>query len=84
MFENCLKHGWAVPAKAALDLFKMVKKRMYSTTALSNKLILILCCRWKSMTPLCQFKGVLQEVIRTKAEDKKFVSFIPDLASPGF
>jgi hypothetical protein len=28
MFEICLKRGWAVPAKAALDLCKMVEKRM--------------------------------------------------------
>ncbi|KAK7020512.1 putative ATP dependent RNA helicase [Favolaschia claudopus] len=29
MFEICLKRGWAVPAKAALDLCKMVEKRMW-------------------------------------------------------
>jgi hypothetical protein len=29
MFEICLKRGWAVPARAALDLCKMVEKRMY-------------------------------------------------------
>ena len=29
MFEICLKRGWAAPAKAALDLCKMVEKRMY-------------------------------------------------------
>lgn len=28
MYEICLKRGWAVPAKAALDLCKMVEKRM--------------------------------------------------------
>jgi pre-mRNA-splicing helicase BRR2 len=28
MFEICLKRGWAVPAKAALDLCKMVERRM--------------------------------------------------------
>ncbi|KAF9010868.1 Sec63-domain-containing protein [Hymenopellis radicata] len=28
MFEICLKRGWAVPAKAALDLCKMVEKRI--------------------------------------------------------
>lgn len=28
MFEICLKQGWAIPAKAALDLCKMVEKRM--------------------------------------------------------
>ncbi|KJA17891.1 hypothetical protein HYPSUDRAFT_205863 [Hypholoma sublateritium FD-334 SS-4] len=54
MFEICLKRGWAVPAKAALDLCKMVEKRM-----------------WGSMTPLRQFKGVPQEVVR-KAEGKQF------------
>ncbi|KII91381.1 hypothetical protein PLICRDRAFT_135522 [Plicaturopsis crispa FD-325 SS-3] len=54
MFEICLKRGWAVPARAALDLCKMVERRM-----------------WGSMTPLRQFKGVPQEVIR-KAEGKQF------------
>ncbi|KDR76589.1 hypothetical protein GALMADRAFT_139507 [Galerina marginata CBS 339.88] len=29
MFEICLKRGWAVPAKAALDMCKMVDKRMW-------------------------------------------------------
>lgn len=29
IFEICLKRGWAVPAKTALDLCKMVEKRMY-------------------------------------------------------
>jgi hypothetical protein len=29
MFEICLKRGWAVPAKAALNLCKMVEKRMF-------------------------------------------------------
>ena len=28
MFEICLKRGWAVPAKAALDLSKMIERRM--------------------------------------------------------
>jgi pre-mRNA-splicing helicase BRR2 len=28
MFEICLKRGWAVPTKAALDLCKMIEKRM--------------------------------------------------------
>ena len=56
MFEICLKRGWAVPAKACLDLCKMVEKRM-----------------WGSMTPLRQFKGVPNEVVR-KAEGKQFVS----------
>ncbi|KAG1789995.1 putative RNA helicase [Suillus plorans] len=54
MFEICLKRGWAVPARACLDLCKMVERRM-----------------WGSMTPLRQFKGVPQEVIR-KAEGKQF------------
>ncbi|KAF7968038.1 hypothetical protein HWV62_32144 [Athelia sp. TMB] len=54
MFEICLKRGWAVPARACLDLCKMVEKRM-----------------WGSMTPLRQFKGVPQEVVR-KAEGKQF------------
>jgi hypothetical protein len=56
MFEICLKRGWAAPAKAALDLCKMVEKRM-----------------WGSMTPLRQFRGVPNEVVR-KAEGKQFVS----------
>lgn len=28
IYDFCLKCGWAVPAKAALDLCKMVEKRM--------------------------------------------------------
>ena len=28
MFEICLKRGWAIPARACLDLCKMVEKRM--------------------------------------------------------
>ncbi|KAF9474450.1 Sec63-domain-containing protein [Pholiota conissans] len=31
IFEICLKRGWAVPAKAALDLCKMVDKRMWGS-----------------------------------------------------
>ncbi|OSX63730.1 hypothetical protein POSPLADRAFT_1055810 [Postia placenta MAD-698-R-SB12] len=31
MFEICLKRGWAVPAKAALDLCKMVERRMWGS-----------------------------------------------------
>ncbi|THH28522.1 hypothetical protein EUX98_g5677 [Antrodiella citrinella] len=31
IFEICLKRGWSVPAKAALDLCKMVEKRMWSS-----------------------------------------------------
>ncbi|KAG7088489.1 hypothetical protein E1B28_012477 [Marasmius oreades] len=31
VFEICLKRGWAVPAKAALDLCKMVEKRMWGS-----------------------------------------------------
>ncbi|KDQ53780.1 hypothetical protein JAAARDRAFT_136540 [Jaapia argillacea MUCL 33604] len=54
LFEICMKRGWAVPARAALDMCKMVERRM-----------------WGSMTPLRQFKGVPQEVIR-KAEGKQF------------
>ncbi|KAF8631115.1 hypothetical protein AX17_005160 [Amanita inopinata Kibby_2008] len=54
IFEICLKRGWAVPAKAALDLCKEVDKRM-----------------WRSMTPLRQFKGIPNEVVR-KAEGKQF------------
>lgn len=29
IFEICLKRSWAVPAKAALDMCKMVERRMY-------------------------------------------------------
>ena len=29
VFEICLKRGWAVPAKAALDMCKMVERRMW-------------------------------------------------------
>ncbi|EIW74460.1 Sec63-domain-containing protein [Coniophora puteana RWD-64-598 SS2] len=31
MFEICLKRGWAVPARACLDLCKMVEKRMWGS-----------------------------------------------------
>ena len=31
MFEICLKRGWAVPAKAALDLSKMIERRMWGS-----------------------------------------------------
>lgn len=31
MFEICLKRGWAIPARAALDLCKMAEKRMWSS-----------------------------------------------------
>lgn len=29
MFEICLKRGWAIPTRAALDLCKMVEKKLY-------------------------------------------------------
>jgi pre-mRNA-splicing helicase BRR2 len=29
IYEICLKRGWAVPTRAALDLCKMVEKRMF-------------------------------------------------------
>jgi pre-mRNA-splicing helicase BRR2 len=79
MFEICLKRGWAVPARAALDLCKMVEKRMYVTlfSFASYRSVNRFVDRWGSMTPLRQFKGVPSEVIR-KAEGKQFVSiFIP-------
>ena len=28
MFEICLKRGWSIPTRAALDLCKMVDKRL--------------------------------------------------------
>ncbi|KAJ3757592.1 putative RNA helicase [Lentinula raphanica] len=31
MFEICLKRGWAVPAKACLEMCKMVERRMWSS-----------------------------------------------------
>jgi hypothetical protein len=31
MFEICLKRGWAIPARAALDMCKMAEKRMWSS-----------------------------------------------------
>ena len=31
MFEICLKRGWAIPARAALDMCKMVEQRMWSS-----------------------------------------------------
>ncbi|GJE96304.1 Sec63-domain-containing protein [Phanerochaete sordida] len=31
IFEICLKRGWAVPAKAALDLSKMIERRMWGS-----------------------------------------------------
>ncbi|KAH9988137.1 Sec63-domain-containing protein [Russula vinacea] len=48
IYEICLKRGWAVPTRAALDMCKMVEKRM----------------SWSSMTPLRQFKGVPPEIVR--------------------
>jgi pre-mRNA-splicing helicase BRR2 len=74
MFEICLKRGWAVPAKAALDLCKMVEKRMSVVSYESYQAITNYGFnRWGSMTPLRQFKGVPTDVIR-KAEGKQFVS----------
>jgi hypothetical protein len=32
IYEICLKRGWAVPTRAALDMCKMVEKRMYVFT----------------------------------------------------
>ena len=31
MFEICLKRGWAIPARAALDLCKMAERRMWGS-----------------------------------------------------
>ena len=31
MFEICLKRGWAIPARACLDLCKMAEKRMWGS-----------------------------------------------------
>ncbi|KZO96269.1 Sec63-domain-containing protein [Calocera viscosa TUFC12733] len=31
IFEICLKRGWAIPTKAALDMCKMVEKRMWNS-----------------------------------------------------
>ncbi|ETW75698.1 hypothetical protein HETIRDRAFT_460980 [Heterobasidion irregulare TC 32-1] len=31
VFEICLKRGWAIPARAALDMCKMVEKRMWGS-----------------------------------------------------
>ncbi|KXN81141.1 hypothetical protein AN958_06040, partial [Leucoagaricus sp. SymC.cos] len=31
VFDICLKHGWTIPAKAALNLCKMVEKRMWGS-----------------------------------------------------
>ena len=75
MFEICLKRGWAVPAKAALNLCKMVEKRMFVPFTSRHLKIAYLHPhdRWASMTPLRQFKGVPAEVVR-KAEGKQFVS----------
>ena len=74
MFEICLKRGWAVPAKAALNLCKMVKKRMFVPfTFVLHVAFTLLLPRWASMTPLRQFKGVPAEVTR-KVEGKQFVN----------
>ncbi|KAH0831089.1 hypothetical protein J3R83DRAFT_13650 [Lanmaoa asiatica] len=61
IFEICLKRGWAVPARACLALCKMLCHVYYPSDG----------TRWGSLTPLRQFKGVPQEVIR-KAEGKQF------------
>ena len=34
IYEICLKRGWAVPTRAALDMCKMVEKRMLVSVAL--------------------------------------------------
>lgn len=72
MFEICLKRGWSIPTRAALDLCKMVDKRL---CVLSILLLVTahISCRWASNTPLRQFRGVPADVIR-KAEGKQFVS----------
>lgn len=31
MFEICLKRGWAIPTRAALDMCKMAERRMWSS-----------------------------------------------------
>jgi pre-mRNA-splicing helicase BRR2 len=74
IYEICLKRGWAVPTRAALDMCKMVEKRMYvySIGAYFRRIYHVY--RWSSMTALRQFKGVPSEIIR-KAEGKQFVSF---------
>jgi len=70
-----LKRGWAVPAKAALDLCKMAEKRMFVVFPLICVFSYqsVVFNRWGSMTPLRQFKGVPADVVR-KAEGKQFVS----------
>ena len=75
IYEICLKRGWAVPTRAALDMCKMVEKRMLVSVALYMFFLRaeFLLRRWSSMTPLRQFKGVPAEIIR-KAEGKQFVS----------
>src|ERR1700761_9292470 len=67
IYEICLKRGWAAPTRAALDMCKMVEKRM-SVSPISMRFFsacdLTLFRRWSSMTPLRQFKGVPPEIIR--------------------
>ena len=75
IYEICLKRGWAVPTRAALDMCKMVEKRMFvfSVFHVLISVTRFTSNRWSSMTPLRQFKGVPPEIIR-KAEGKQFVS----------
>lgn len=44
MFEICLKRGWAVPAKAALELCKMAEKRMFVFLSLIRVPRLLITC----------------------------------------
>ena len=75
IYEICLKRGWAVPTRAALDMCKMVEKRMSVSCPLGAYFRhMYHIYRWSSMTPLRQFKGVPPEIVR-KAEGKQFVSF---------
>ena len=42
IYEICLKRGWAAPTRAALDMCKMVEKRMFAQLLLMCSSVLTL------------------------------------------
>ncbi len=57
LYEICVKREWAQAALTALNMAKMVEKRM-----------------WNCMTPLRQFKGLPEEILK-RVEKKEGVSW---------
>lgn len=46
IYEICLKRGWAAPTRAALEMCKMVEKRMF--------VLALFTCLYLTLTPLLQ------------------------------